>query len=172
MFTLDADDVVLLALTSSAMRIMLNICEDFVKEFSVVFNASKSVCLMASKGISKASKMSFNDLQFTLDGNHLAFVDECSHLGHVLTSRLDDNSDILSRRNSVCGKLNNVLCYFSKCDPLVKSMLLRLYCSDLYGCVLWDLYNVCIAWRKGLRRALGLPWRTHSYLLAPVTAQR
>jgi len=169
-----ADDVVLLAPTPSAMRIMLKICEDFAKEFSVVFNASKSVCLMVSKGTSKASKMSVNDLQFTLDGNHLAFVDECSHLGHVLTSRLDDNSDILSRRNSLCGKVNNVLCYFSKCDPLVKSMLLRSYCSDLYGCVLWDLShpcidNVCIAWRKGLRRALGLPWRTHSYLLAPVT---
>jgi len=29
--------------------------------------------------------------------------------------------------------------------------------------------NVCIAWRKGLRRALGLPWRTHSALLALVT---
>jgi len=53
-------------------------------------------------------------------------------------------------------------------------MLLRLYCSDLYGCVWWDLSHsciedICIAWRKGLRRALGLPRRTHSASLAPVT---
>jgi len=34
---------------------------------------------------------------------------------------------------------------FSKCDPLVKSMLLRLYCSDLYGRVLWDLSHSCIS---------------------------
>jgi len=80
----------------------------------------------------------------------------------VLTSRLDDKSDILSRRNSLCGKVDNVLCYFAKCDPLVKLMLTKLYCSDLYGSVLWDLSHsciedVCIAWRKGLKRALGLP---------------
>jgi len=53
-------------------------------------------------------------------------------------------------------------------------MLLRLYCSDLYGCVLWDLSHsciedVCIAWQKALRHALGLPWCTHSVLLAPIT---
>ena len=29
--------------------------------------------------------------------------------------------------------------------------------------------NVCIAWRKGLKRALGLPYQTHSALLARVT---
>jgi len=53
-------------------------------------------------------------------------------------------------------------------------MLLRLYCSDLYGCVLWDLSHscivvICIAWRAGLRRALGLPCPTHSASLAPDT---
>jgi len=46
--------------------------------------------------------------------------------------------------------------------------------SDLYGSVLWDMSHlsidkVCTAWRKGLRRALGLPWRTYSALLAVVT---
>ena len=101
----------------------------------MVFNASKSVCLLVSKVTSKASNMSVDDLQFTPDGNCLAFVDKCTHLGHVISSRLDDKSDILSKGNSLCGKVNNVLWYFSKCDPLVKSVLLRSYCSDLYGSV-------------------------------------
>jgi len=57
---------------------------------------------------------------------------------------------------------------------LVKLKLLRSYCSDFYGSTLWNLSDssieeVCVAWRKGLRRALGLPWRTHSVLLAPIT---
>jgi len=84
----------------------------------VVFNASKSVCLLVSKVTSEASNMSVDDLQFTLDGNCLAFVDKCTDLGYVISSRLDDKSDILNRRtrNSLCGKVNNVLCYFSKCD--------------------------------------------------------
>ena len=42
----------------------------------------------------------------------------------------------------------------------------KLIVNHTFAC---ELDNVCIAWRKGLRRALGLPWRTHSYLLAPVT---
>jgi len=37
--------MVLLAPTPSALRVMLKICEDFAKKFSVIFNASKSVCL-------------------------------------------------------------------------------------------------------------------------------
>jgi len=58
-----ADDVVLLAPTPSALRIMLRICEDFAKEFSMVFNASKSVCLRVTKVTSKASKPSVDDVQ-------------------------------------------------------------------------------------------------------------
>ena len=96
------------------------------------------------------------------------------HLGHVLTSDLDDKAEILHKRNSVCAKVNSVLCHFYKCAPLVKLKLLRSYCSDFYGSMLWNLSDssieeVCVAWRKGLRRALGLPWRTHSVLLAPIT---
>ena len=58
-------------------------------------------------------------------------------------------------RNSLCGKINSVLCYFCERDALVKLKLLRSYCSDFYGSVLWDLSHsyvedVCIAWRRGL----------------------
>ena len=38
----------------------------------------------------------------------------------------DDRCD-MSKRNSLCGKVNNVLVYFSKCDLLVKLKLLRIY---------------------------------------------
>ena len=42
-----------------------------------------------------------------------------------------------------------------------------------YGSVLWDLAHpsvedVCITWRKGLKRVLELPTRTHSDLVAPL----
>jgi len=55
----------------------------------------------------------------------------------------------------------------------VKLKLLRHYCSDLYGTVLWDLSHIaiesiCVAWRKGFRRSLELPFCTRSRLMAPV----
>jgi len=74
----------------------------------------------------------------------------------------------------VCGKLNNLLCQFWKCDPFVKQLkLLRNFCCDFYGSCLWDLSHssiedLNIAWRKDLRRLLGLPYRTHSIMLSPL----
>ena len=66
-----ADDVVLTALTSNAMRIMLKICERFASEFfSVIFNASKSMCMVVSKYGPSRSRLlaSVNEVPFCLDG--------------------------------------------------------------------------------------------------------
>ena len=101
---------------------ILKICEEYGKAFSVVFNAAKSVCMQ----VFRAAQSSYVDMQFFLDGRELSFVDKCSHRGHITSARLDDRCDIMSKRNSLCGKVNNVLVYFSKCDPLVKLKLLRI----------------------------------------------
>ena len=70
------------------------------------------------------------------------------------------------KETRLCGKINNVLCYFHKRDPVVKLKLLRSYCSDFYGSVLWDqahkcIEDVAIAWRKGLKRV----WASLSELI-------
>jgi len=82
-----------------------------------------------------------------------------SHCGRVssswiVTFTLDENIDILAKRNSLCGKINNVLFCFNKCDPFVKLKLVKSYCSDFYGSVLWEMSHntiesICVAWRKG-----------------------
>jgi len=41
-----ADDIVLLAPSASALRMMLEICDNYAKEYSVSFYASKSKCLV------------------------------------------------------------------------------------------------------------------------------
>ena len=110
---------------------------------------------------------------FFIDGKRIAAVEEFPHLGHIITSTLDEKSDILAKRNSLCRNINNVLCYFNKCDPFVKLKLVRSYCSDFYGSVLWKMSHnttdsICVAWRKGLRRTLSLPFCTHSRLVAPI----
>jgi len=81
--------------------------------------------------------------------------------------------DILRRRNSVSGKLNDLVCSFWKCDPFTKLELMHNFCCNFCGSCLWDLSHASIddlstAWRKGLRRLCGLPYRTHSIMLAPL----
>jgi len=115
----------------------------------------------------------FDGLSFCIDGKEIAIVNEYLHLGHIISVQLDDKDDILSKRNTLCGKINNVLCYFRSCDPLVKLKLPRHYCCDFYGSVIGNLSHnsvedICVAWRKGLRRILSLLYNTHSRLISPV----
>ena len=56
-----ADDVVLLAPTHSAMRMMLRVCEDFAKDFCLLFNPTKSMCMLVSKSRSKRSRLVTED---------------------------------------------------------------------------------------------------------------
>jgi len=89
------------------------------------------------------------------------------------SAKLDDSCGILSKRNSLCGKINNVLCDFRNRNPVVKLKLSRFHCSDFYGSMLWDLAHpsvedVCITWRKGLKRVGELPTRTRCGLVSPV----
>jgi len=105
--------------------------------------------------------------QFYIGGQRVGLASEYVHLGHIVSASLDDKNDVLAKRNSLCGKINSVLYYLWKRDPLVKLKLLRSYCSDFYDSVLWDMThlaieNVCVTWRKGLQRVWDLPAATYS----------
>jgi len=167
-----ADDIVLLAPTHRAMRNMLALCDRFADEYNVVFNAKKSKCLYITSR-AKQSRLLSPSSQFTIGGNGIEFVDKWPHLGHIISAMHDNKAEILSKRNILCGQINNVLCYFGKRDPITKLSLLKAYCSSFYGSVLWDLSHpsmdtLCAIWRKGLRRVWSLPHNTHSALLPPL----
>jgi len=107
---------------------------------------------------------------FYVGDNPIKFLDSFVHLGHVITHFLADNDDILRRRNEFIGQVNNVLCFFSKLKSCIVYTLLQLYCMGLYGCELCLLSNIhieelCVSWRKSLRRIWRLPYKTHCYLL-------
>ena len=82
----------LLAPTPRAMRLLLQICKEYGKNFSVSFNSSKSVSMYVGK-----HKLS-TDVHFCIDGNSIEFVNNGVHLGHVIDDNLDDKSDIISKR--------------------------------------------------------------------------
>ena len=107
---------------------------------------------------------------FYIGGNLIENVSSYMHLGHVITAQLGDFDDTLQRRNHYNGQVNNVACYFDKLTWRVRLKLHQSYCSSLFGCELWSLNNCtierfCVAWRKGLRHIMGLPYAVHSHLL-------
>lgn len=165
-----ADDIVLIAPTPNATRKLLAVCDDFAAQYDIVFNAEKSKFLVV---ISHNRRFMSNDMRtckLYINGKLIENVNHYSHLGHIINSDFTDDEDIIIRRNSFVGQVNNLLCFFNKQDILIKLKLFQSYCSSFYGCELWSLSNrtiddVCIAWRKALRRVLNLPHSSHSYLL-------
>jgi len=166
-----ADDIVLVAPTPSAMRKLLAICDDYAAEFNIIFNADKSNFIVVA---ARKRRHLYSDMcayRFYIGGKIVANVDQYTHLGHIITSSFTDKDDIIYRRNCFIGQANNVLCFFSKLDVLVRLRLFKSYCSSMYGCELWSLADCdvvnyfCCAWRKALRRIFNLPPNTHSDIL-------
>ena len=144
-----ADDLVLLAPFPSAMRKMLSICDEYAAEFSIKFNAkkSKSLAIIPRKRRWLPSHLAF--CQFHVGGHHIDRVSSFTHLGH--NSELSDQEEILHKRCTFIGQVNNVLCYFPTLAADVRYKLFRSYCSSIFGCELWQLSNTnintfCTAW--------------------------
>jgi hypothetical protein len=104
-----ADDIVLLAPSATALRIMLVICDNYAKDYSISFNANKSQCLVILSG----HRRLLNDLvrKCTFyDNNSIEYVASFVHLGHIIKNHLSHIDDILKRRNEFLGQVKNVLC--------------------------------------------------------------
>jgi hypothetical protein len=170
-----ADDIVLLAPSASAMRIMLAICDEYANEYCISFNANKSKCLVVVPRQRRFLCDYIKKCTFHVGNNPIANVDSFTHLGHVITNQLTDNDDIVKRRNDFVRQANNVLCFFCKLKSCVKYKLFQSYCVSLYGCELWLLSNdsikdLCVSWRKSVRRIWGLPYDSHCFVL-PLLSQ-
>jgi len=151
---------------------LLILCDNFAINYDIVFNASKSKCLHFSPRTRRKLDAN-NNLQFFIGGKSIEFVCEWPHLGHIISTSVDDEAEIANKRNKLCGQINNCICFFVNRDPITKLSLLKAYCTSHYGSVLWDLANpmvdnYCVVWRKGLRRVWNLPRNTHSVLLPPL----
>ena len=84
-----ADDIILLVPCASALRVLLDICDTFASSHGLVFNAAKTqlICFRQRYTNTFPPEIIFNGLT-------LRFVEEVSHLGHILAYNLDDKQDI------------------------------------------------------------------------------
>ena len=95
----DADDVVLLAPTPSAMRKLLQICDAYAAEFDISFNPEKSKCLVSPAHKRRHLYRAMCNCLFFIGDKKLENVDNFYHLGHIITASLDDIDDIRQKRN-------------------------------------------------------------------------
>jgi hypothetical protein len=155
-----ADDVSLIAPSYCAAKHMLRICEEYAREFDVVFNSSKSVLVVYNGD---------HNVRLTLNDVALARYDNAMHLGHnvgVDSNKLNIKKACINLYNSV----NVMLSRFGSCYASTKFNLFCTYCTSFYGCPMWnleskDVNKFYVAWRKCIRNVWSIPSRTHCNLL-------
>ena len=112
-----ADDIALLALCPSALRIMLTTCEEFALSHGLTFNAEKTQLIRFGLSSSSSCKDCIN-----FGGIAQDFMDTITHLGHVLSYNLDDTSDIIRATKDMTRKAK---CAFPVADLSVKNYLVK-----------------------------------------------
>ena len=98
----------------------------------------------------------------------LPYSKSITHLGHILSEKLDDmNDDIKRVLKDLNCKANSILCTFHCADPVVKTFLIQSFCLSLYGGILWKLRinRLEVALNKILRKIWHLPPRSHSSIV-------
>ena len=146
-----ADDIVLIAPTATAMRKLLSINGEYVTEYCISFNASKTKCLAVLPANCRELNSYLNECRLTVNDQPIELVQSFQHLGQTITSQLDDVSDITAKQYAFIGQTNNVLCIFRKLTSNANNRLFRSYCTSYYGCELWSLTtnnisDLCTAW--------------------------
>jgi len=118
-----------------AMRKMLLICEEYASKYCVLFNASKSKCVIC---VSRQKSMCdyLLNIKFTLTGKVIETVKSWPHFGHIITSNMDDVCDVSRCQHKLIGQDNDVLCTLRHVDSMLNIDLLKNYCLSLYGCEL------------------------------------
>ena len=163
-----ADDLVLLAPSPSALRMMIRCCEDFAVSHGLRFNASKTQLIRFSHSLSSSCHVC---IQFC--GQQLSFIDTVTHLGHLLNYNLSDAPDINHKLRDMVRKANYVLVTFPSVGPLILTRLFQSYCLSLYGSCLWSLssptlHSIEVAFNKILRKIWNLPRHSHTRIVHSV----
>ena len=124
--------MVLLAPTVTALQILLEACRAYAGPHDVVYNTTKTVCMLVRP---KQSHGQF-PTRVRLGNEELSFVVEFCYLGHIMTADCRDDKDIKKqfRRQNAVG--NMLVRKFSFAPIEAKIQLFKSYCYPIFGCAL------------------------------------
>ena len=159
-----ADDLTLLCPSLAGLKQMLNVCEDYAKEYNILFNASKSKLMHFGKN--------YFDAQHVLhmsNGSKIDYVEQCVLSGTTLYSDISIRN-INNAVNDLFMRTNNLMADFSNAHSSTLSVMYNSYCMNVYGSQLWcfndykSVERFYIAWRKTIRRIWRIDKITHNVL--------
>ncbi|XP_059055935.1 uncharacterized protein LOC131849827 [Achroia grisella] len=131
-----ADDMVLLSPSISALRKMLNVCEQYTMKHGLKYNTNKSEFMFFGLGGKNPTIP-----PIMLYGVPINRVAKFKYLGHIITDDLKDNADIERERRALAVRGNMLSRRFARCSTEVKITLFKAYCQSFYTSSLWVNYT-------------------------------
>jgi len=91
-----ANDIVFIVPTATAWRKLLNICNEYARDYSISFNAVKTKCMVVVPCRRCALFEELLERVFYIGDKNkpIEFVNSFCHLGHLINSELSDDEDI------------------------------------------------------------------------------
>jgi hypothetical protein len=152
-----ADDICLLAPSALGLQLLLNACESYGISHDILYNPSKSNCVVVPP---RKGKHILPPSVF-LNGNNIGYVDNVKYLGVILNKSLDESQDIKRQLRSLYASANTILLKFAHCSVSVKCRLVETFCLNFYCPYLWRtttkqaLSKLRVAYNNIYRRILG-----------------
>ena len=112
---------------------------------------------------------------FSFCGERVKYSKSVTHLGHILSSDLSDNLDVIAVKQGMYCKANHMLTIFKSCDPNTKTKVTQSFCLSLYGASLWMAYSPEIrsletAYNNLIKKIWNLSRRCHTAILHRVAS--
>ena len=160
-----ADDLVIITPSSHALCGMLAVCESFARNHLMIFNTKKTKCMLFNSRHSTVYQKPI----IKLCDKVLEFVDNFTYLGHIISSNLTDDEDVMNQNRRLCARGNMLVRKFKSCSFDVKCTLFRALCYNVYGMSLWSnvkvstLNRLRVNYNNVLRRLVNIPpWSSAS----------
>lgn len=154
-----ADDMVLLAPSIRALRILIAFCEAYAASHGLEYNATKCEFIVFGPGGKSPALVP----PIILNGNVLRRVKTFRYLGHLVTENLRDEEDIERERRALTVRANMLVRRFARCSKEVKISLFKSFCQTFYTSSLWTAYTqksvgtLRVQYNNAFRMLLGLP---------------
>ena len=114
-----ADDLVIIAPSSRALQLLLDLCSEYAEEHLILHNTDKSVFMIVWP---KHAKCKHKPV-FRLSGIFLKEVEEYKYLGCILTNTMKDDDEMLMRMRGIYAGGNMLISRFKVCTDLTKKKL-------------------------------------------------
>ena len=149
---------------------MLCTIEEYAKSHNLKFSTDPNPIKCKTKCMAFLRKV--RDLpNMILCGNSLPWVDKITHLGTIVTNRIDGCQEDLKMKTAIYIQKNcSIIQEFSYAHPTTKLRLNSIYNCHFSGSSLWDLFSHSMrafksSFNKSVKMMTDLPFETHRYFL-------